>query len=179
MSYPEIDFVLEAIADHYTTALANIEGELATNYTDLDQVAYERVDRTNSRNLTKGTRTKSTELRRANAISAAIQTMSNEPVGTEYDNRVEAVVGLRIEGLHYRDGGFIDPDGEDGIPWFIFVQSVERAILTDRTYPDIGRPFTVFGDVRLQNVTDEAANYKDHYRRDADVVFALGYDDLP
>lgn len=55
--------------------------------------------------------------------------LSNQPVGTEYDNRFRMGAGVRIEALNDAAGGTITDDSD----WNSLVEEAKRAIRVERT----------------------------------------------
>jgi hypothetical protein len=138
----------------------------------------ERVNRDESQLLDGDIRSRTGELRESNFVGATLADVSNDPIGTEFDYDREAVVGIRIEGLHESEFGHVDPDGGDGVPWDTLVQAIRSALLSTRTFPDAGRDGVSYTDLRTANDAPQSDDYADYYRRDFDVLF-LGYEELP
>lgn len=165
MTAPEVDFVLTAIDDNYGEPLAD--------------VPLERIDRDNADNVDADTHGISEDLTRTNVVSAALVSIDPTPIGTEYDHRIQAVVGVRIEGAHHSEFGHIDPDDVDGVPWDELRDTVREAILEEREYPPVsGRSDTTYTHILELNPNDSSSEYADYYRFDADYAF-VGYEDLP
>lgn len=165
MTAPEVQFVLDAIDSNYGTPLAD--------------VPLERIDRDASEILEQDVHTVTAELRGSNYVGATLADRTTDAIGTEYDHDVQAVVGVRIEGLHHSKWGHVDADGSDGVPWDDLVQTIRRAILQERTFPSVSdRPNTTYTDLRTANDQDLSSNYADYYRYDFDVLFN-GFEDLP
>lgn len=118
------------------------------------------------------------KLERGNYIAATMADRSTSPIGTEYDHEVEAVVGVRIVGLHNTERGHVDPEGVDGLVWDETVRTARDALLTERTWPDVGSPDGTYTDLRIANEAPQSGNYKDFYRHDFDVLLS-GYESLP
>ena len=118
------------------------------------------------------------ELTKAVYVGARFVDRTPTALGTEYDHAIEAVVGVRIAGLHYSEWGHVDPDGAAGIPWDVLVRRIRRAILSGRTFPDAGDQHTTYTDCQFQNESDQSDDWQDHYRYDVDVIFN-GYEELP
>jgi len=126
-------------------------------------------------------RERSGELQEANYVGVRLADRSPEPIGTEYDHRLETVLGVRIEGLDASAYGHVDPDGTDGVAFDGaggLIPQIREAILSARTFPDAGRPAVGYTDARLANETNRSANYADYYRYDFDIVLR-GYENLP
>jgi hypothetical protein len=162
MSAPEVDWVL--------SQLGSVVGSTTT--------PLKRVDRDESTILDGDVRTRAGELKDANFVGATLADVANTPIGTEYDHDREAVVGVRIEGMHYSEWGHVDPDGAGGISWEELVSRIRDALLAERTFPDAGAADVSYTDLRITNEAPQSDNYADYYRRDFDVVFN-GYEDLP
>jgi len=95
------------------------------------------------------------------------------PIGTGYDNRVEDAVSVRIEGAHTDQFGTISDAGQ----FQDIVDEAKRVILAERTsFPTVNG--VDYHSVLIQNESNVAANQKDYYRYDFDVIFR-GYENLP
>ncbi|QLH78675.1 hypothetical protein HZS55_15875 [Halosimplex rubrum] len=173
MSAPEVQWVLQRIDEYYGA------GALSAGVGGAGEgPPLERVDRDESQLLEQGVRSHTAELQNANIVGASLADYMTSVVGTEYDHAVEAIVGLRIAGLHHSEWGHIDPDGSDGAPWSSLVATVRRALLRERTWPAVGRPDVSYTDLQLVNPAPQSSNYGDYYRYDVDVQFR-GYEELP
>lgn len=161
---PEVEFVLDAIDSNYGEAL--------------EDVPLKRVDRDNSDILEDDVHTRTGKLEETNFVGARFADRSPTPIGTEYDHRIEAVVGVRIEGMHHSEYGHIDPDGVEGVDWDELVRKIRRAILTERKFPDVGRSDTGYTYLSLANEVDTSSEYADYYRYDMDILF-FGFEELP
>ncbi|WP_135852611.1 hypothetical protein [Halorussus salinus] len=165
MTSPEVDWTL--------TQLGSVVGAITT--------PLQRIDRDESEFFDDGIRSRTAELRKTNAVGASLADVTNDPVGTEYDHAREAVVGVRIEGLHESEFGYIDPGGSDGIPFSGgggLVDRIRDALLVNRTYPDAGGTGVTYTGLRLVNESNQSSNYQDYFRHDFDIVFN-GYEELP
>jgi hypothetical protein len=175
MTAPEVQFVLDAIKDHYGTS-------------PLSNIPLERIDRDNS-DLLDDTpvHEHSVELEEMNYVGAASAGTSSEPIGTEFDHRTETTVSVRVEGAHVDEFGAIDPQSGTNdaasvsyptTDWQSLTDNIRRAILTDRTFPDPDRNNITYKDLFIENWSDQAANFSDYYRLDFDVRFS-GFETLP
>lgn len=136
-----------------------------------------RVDRDESRILEGDLRKRKGDLQDANFVGATLADRDPTPIGTEYDHAVEAVVGVRIEGLHHSEYGHIDPDGVEGIPFDSLVRRLRDAVLAERTFPNVGSADGTYTDLQIANEAPQSSDYRDYYRHDFDVLFH-GYEDL-
>jgi hypothetical protein len=172
MSNPETDWVLSEIKTQWPSG----------SYSD---IPLERVDREDSEKLDGGVRSRKGELQEQNFVGAALAERGRTPIGTEFDYDVEAVVGVRVEGLHHDAYGYIDPSASlppstsgDPVPWSDLVDAIQDAVQTNRTFPSVGRSDTSYTHVRIANESDRSDNYGDYYRADFDLVFG-GYESPP
>jgi hypothetical protein len=172
MTHPEVDWTLSAIKTNWQ----------AGSYGD---IPLERVDRDESQLLDKGVRRLSGDLQDTNFVGATLADRDTTPIGTEYDHKTEAVVGVRILGMHKSEFGKVAPDASlppttanDLVPWEELVSEIRKAILRDRTFPDAGNAETDYTDVQIANPTPDAAAYGNFYRYDFDLLFR-GYESLP
>jgi len=157
----EVDWVLDQ--------LGSVVGSLT--------VPLKRVNRDESRILEDSIRSRSGEFRKANFVGATLADVSSTPIGTEYDHQREAVVGIRVEGLHSSQHGYVDPDGVDGIDFDELVQRIRDALLAERTFPDAGRTDVSYTDLQLANEAPQSSLWEDYYRWDADILLS-GYENL-
>lgn len=175
MSSPEVDWVLDQFAT-VVTEVANTH-----SLGNGDDVVLKRVDRDESEVLEDGVRELSNELKQGCYVGATLADVANDPIGTEYDHSREAVVGIRLVGLHSSEFGHVDPDGVDGVPWQNgddgLVDRVRSALLSQRTWPAAGDPNVSYTHLELQNEAPQSSNYQDYYRWDADIVFQ-GFEEL-
>jgi hypothetical protein len=165
VSSPEVDWTL--------TQLGSVVGSLTT--------PLKRVDRDESHVLDGDIRSRKEDLQKANYVGSTLADVSSVPVGTEYDHRREAVVGVRIEGLHHSEWGHVDPAGSNGIPFDNdggLVDKIRDALLAERTYPAAGGQGVTYTDLRITNESPQSSTYGDYYRHDFDVLFT-GYETLP
>jgi hypothetical protein len=165
VSSPEVDWTL--------SQLGSVVGSLTT--------PLKRIDRDESTILDGDIRSRTAELEKANYVGASLVDVSSSPIGTEYDHSREAVVGVRIEGLHHSQFGHVDPSGSDGIPFGDedgLVDRLRDALLVERTYPDAGSTDVTYTDLQVVNEAPQSNTYGDYYRHDFDVLFT-GYETLP
>lgn len=172
MTHPAVQTVLDAIKNNWGSGA----------YSD---IPLERIDRDNSELLDGGVRSRTEELEKNNYVLASHVDRSQSPIGTEYDHDLEVVVGVRIEGLHESEYGFVDPDASlppttagDPVPWTPLVDEIRLSILRDRKFPSDSRSRIDYTDLQIANDTAAASDYGDYYRHDFDVVFN-GYEELP
>lgn len=168
----EVDWVLSQFASVVTS--------VGKDYTlqNGDAVTLKRINRDESEILEGNIRDRKGELRQAAYVGATFADRAPTPIGTEYDHRVEAVVGVRIEGLHHSEFGHVDPDGTNGIPFDELVRRLRDALLAERTFPNVGSPDATYTDLQITNEAPQSSDYQDYYRHDFDVLFR-GYEDLP
>jgi hypothetical protein len=175
MTAPEVQHTLDAIQSNYGTPLADIP--------------LERVDRDNS-DLLDDTpvHKRAADLKAMNYVGASLVDRATDVVGTEYDHRVETVVGVRVEGMHASEWGGIDPnagtaDAVDNIDhpvvqWDALVETIRRAVLTERAWPSVGRANVGYKDLKIANETDASSDWADYYRYDFDAIYS-GFETLP
>jgi hypothetical protein len=144
-------------------------------------VPLQRIDRDDSRILEQDVRSLDAELTDANYVGVRHEDTTTSPIGTEYDLEREAVVSVRVTGLHASKYGWIDPDGDDGIPFGGadgLVQQLQDALWSERQFPDAGIQRVDYTHLELQNEANTSRQYGDFYRADWDVVFQ-GFEELP
>lgn len=181
----EVEFVIRRIDNEYGAgALPAGYGNAGADPPPLDVVdrahdEYDAGDGPASWGDSGSTdRSRGGDLTDANIVSVAPGGESTSPIGTAYDLDVERTASVRIEAVHHSEWGYIDPHGEQGIPWPALVRVVRRAILRARTAPQTDTPDTSYTHLRLANQTDQSADYYDYYRADLDIVFD-GFETLP
>lgn len=139
-----------------------------------------RIHRTEPKILETGQRTKSLELEDWNALGAGPTDRMTEPVGTEYDHRVETTVSCRLEALHADEWGQV----VSSAAFEQLVRYTQHAINVERSYPtvddvdgdDIGS--VDYHTVHVENEQDLSDDNGDYFRRDWDVRL-VGYSSLP
>ena len=166
MTAPETQWVFDTLAGIVNdTALA---WGTAADVPD-GAVPIRRVDRNESEIFDGSIRTRESELQASNYISAALvdDDESHGGFGDEYN--AEAIVSLRIEGLHHSEWGHIDPDGEDGINFTTLYRRVRDELQANDEHPAVtGRAYhTLF----LENGTNRSRDYADFYDYRVDVRF--------
>lgn len=165
MSSPEVTWTL--------TQLGSVVGAITT--------PLKRIDRDNSEFFEGGIRNRTAELRKANYVGASLADVSSTPIGTEYDHDREAVVGVRIEGLHHSEYGYVDPSGSDGIAFSSdggLVDRIRDALLVERQYPAAGGADVTYTDLQIANEAPQSSDYSDYFRHDFDILLS-GYETLP
>lgn len=173
---PEVAWVLNQTRDEYPT------GET------LSAIPLERIDGDNAENLdgeTGWTHSHSADLEEMNLMVASLSERPQTPMGTEYDLRGDAIVSCRVEGVHVDEHGAINPStGDDATPtgnatdWDTLTDNIRRAILTNRTYPSVGRANTSYKDAFIENWNDQSSSFSDYYLLTFDVRLG-GFEDLP
>ena len=121
------------------------------------------------------------ELKQANYVGVSHADTSSNPIGTEFDNEVERIVSVRVEGLHHSEWGHVDPDGEDGVVFDDdtgLVADLQTALQTEREWPDVSRSDTTYTHLLLQSYGARSVEYADYYRYDFEVLFD-GFEELP
>jgi len=169
----EVEWVLQRIDDYFSYGGGGY-GETAFG----GEPTLKRVNRDRSEVLEGSIRTREADLQDANYVGAALADRSSEALGTEFNLRVETIVGIRVEGLHHTEYGFIDEDDEEGVPFDELVDDIKQAIWSERSFPDVGREDTQYHTLYIENEAPRSAEYSDYYRYDADVRL-VGYRTLP
>jgi len=169
----EVDWVLQRIDDYYGYGAFPYGG---SGYGSAPPL--KRVDRDDSEILEDNIRSRTGELQEANFVGATLASQAPTPIGTEYDHAIETTVGLRIEGLHVDEWGYVDPDGQDAPPFQHLTTAIRDALLTARTYPAAGRSGVDYHTLFFENSSPQSSDWEDYYRFDVDVVFR-GYETLP
>lgn len=187
MTAAEVEWLLERVGETPTSGTWVVAGsEPVDDTTTVENVPLYRVDADNSLvwetdeaiDMDQSMRSRKRVLQQAAIASASLVERPTEPVGTEYDEAVEAIVSLRVEGLHHHQRGYIDPAGEEGIQFPTLVREISRAIKKERTYPGVQRPTTTYHSLTFRNAQYLSDDYSDFYLWTADAVFD-GYDELP
>ncbi|UIP00336.1 hypothetical protein Hbl1158_02905 [Halobaculum sp. CBA1158] len=172
----EVDWVLAQFASVVDSVAADYS--ITNQDGSTDPVTLKRIDRDDSEILEGDMRDRTAELQRGCYVGATDAAAGREPIGFEYDSRVEPVVGVRVEGLHHDEWGHVDPDGTDGVPFEVLVRRLRRAVQAERHYPDVSKPDTSFTTLFVENEAPQSDQYADYYRTDFDVRFR-GYEELP
>jgi len=173
MVQDEVGWLLDTVKANYPAAWPTDA--------DGDPILY-RINRDEPEILETGKRTRTIELTRASAIGASLADRSMNPVGTEYDHRVETVLSCRLEGLTSRSGewGHID----SAAAFEQLVRYTQAAIATERSYPtidDVNQDSigsVAYHSLFVENEQDLSHENKDYFRKDWDVRL-VGYSSLP
>jgi hypothetical protein len=185
MTHAEVEWTLNRLGD--------VVDSVATDYTLAEErandvVAIRRVDRDDSVvydgsadiDMAEPLRKREKALKTGIFVGATFADRDFTPVGTEYNNRAETVIGLTVEGMNADKYGHVDPEGSNGAPIDIVVRRIRRALLSAdaRAYPDPGVPDVAYHDL-IQVVDDpQSAQYRDFYRWQGEFAFR-GYESLP
>lgn len=172
MTHSAVQWVLDEVKNNWS----------AGNYAD---IPIERIDRDNSELLDGSVRKHTADLQANNYVGAALADRSQTAIGTGYDLDLSVVVGVRIEGLHHTEHGYVNPDNSlppatagDPVPWEELVDEIRDAIYTGREFPDTGQSDIDFTHLLITNEAPAASEYGDYYRHDFDVVLE-GFETLP
>lgn len=141
----------------------------------------ERVNRDTSELLDGNIRDRKNDLQEANYVGVTLSDFDAEPIGTEFDQNVEIIVGVRIEGLHHSEWGHIDPDGNNGVQFSAnggLVDQITDALQTEREFPNISNPDITYKSLYLQNHAPQSSQYADYFRYDFEVRLT-GHEELP
>lgn len=132
------------------------------------------IDRDDSESASFSGRRVSYDLTDNHAASvASTPDRITDPIGTEYDHRVEDAVNVRLEGAHTDEYGTISDAGT----WQDIVDEAKRTTLANRTsFPTVNG--IDYHTVFIDNEANVSASQKDYFRYEFDVVFR-GFDDLP
>lgn len=137
-----------------------------------------RVDRDNSElyagagsvDMSRPVKQRAEEFRTSNLVGIRSVSADNDPEGQEYALDRDIVLSVRIEGLHERGDGHIDPRGERGVVFDDLCKTIRDTLLVGRTFPS----HPAFDDarlsVRITNQDHQSSEWSDFYRREFDVV---------
>lgn len=180
MTVPEVQAVLDYINDDWQGTES-----------DIANVPLERIDRDNSDLLDDSpTHEMTPDLEGMNYVGAATASISDEPLGSDYDVETTRTVDVRVVGAHASEFGAIDPQSgtADAIntthnttTWTSLVDTIRSSILqkSNRTFPTVNNRSNIgYKDLFIENWQDQSRNYGDHYRLDFTVRF-VGFEDLP
>lgn len=165
-----------------------IKDDWVGSETDLADVPLERIDRDNS-DLLDDTpiHQHAVDLEGMNYVGAGLVSRPEQPMGTEFDLKGDAVVSVRVEGMHVSEFGAIDPQkGTDDeavrdyptTDWDTLTNNIRRSIQTSRTNPNVGRSNTAYKDSFIENWNDQARDYSDYYLLTFDYRLS-GFESLP
>jgi hypothetical protein len=169
--HPAVTWTLDAIKSNWS----------AGAYSD---IPIERIDRDESELLDGNIRDRTQELQDSNYVGASFADRDPTPIGTNYDHQVEVVVGIRIEGLHHSEWGYVDADASlppatagEAVPFGDLVREIRTSILDGREFPSAGPTNVTFTDLIITNEAPQSDDWQDYYRHDFDVVFG-GFEEL-
>jgi hypothetical protein len=164
----EVDWVLDTLQS------------VVDDYADTDH-PLKRVNRDDSELLEGSIRSREADLQEANYVGATLADFDGEPIGTEFNQNTESIVGVRIEGLHHSEWGHVDPDGVDGVQFDApggLVDQIKTALQAEREFPSVGHPDISFKSLYIGNEAPQSADWADYYRYDFDVRLT-GHETLP
>lgn len=140
-----------------------------------------RIDRDEPEILETGERRRSLELERWNGIGVSRSNRDPQPVGDEYNHRVETTLSFRLEGLHAIERGNVDSADH----FEQLVRYAQHAISVERSYPTVEDvDADPIGSVAYhtispaENETDLSGDNGDYFRRDWEHRF-IGYANQP
>jgi hypothetical protein len=166
MVQDEVTWILETVKSNWPGA--EYPGTLA------------RINRDEPEILETGERTRSLELEQWSAIGASLADRTSDPIGAEYDKRVETTISCRLEGLHADEHGHVDSAAH----FEQLVRYAQYALDVERSYPTVddvdadGIGSVAYHTLINENETDLSEDDKDYFRRDWDVRL-IGYASLP
>ena len=168
MTSPEVQWVLDTLQPIVEdTALT----WGSTSETVDGTVPVRRVNRDESTIYDlEAVRSRKADLQASNLIGVSLQERPSQPAGTD-EHRAEAIVGVRVEGLHYSKFGHIDPEGVDGVAFETLTTAVRQTLSDAGQYPDVDRGNTGYQTALVENDTDRSSNYRDFYDYRLDVRF--------
>lgn len=172
MTAPEVAFLLNTLASVVSAQPA--DHPLRRVNRDTTQL----YDGDGTIDMTTPQRSRTAPLKQANYVGVRAVRESPRPVGTEYDHELVMTCSVRVEGLHYRERGHLDPDGTEGVAFDALCREIQRGILAERSFPAVGRSDTAYHTLTIENVDEQAAADADFGRQEFDVLFH-GYEDLP
>jgi len=169
VAVPEVQWVLDAIADHWTGSES-----------DIANVPLERIDRDNAYNIDLDKHVNKEDPPRTNLVGASSETLDSSPIGTEYDLEIQAVVNVRLQGATARKHGEVDrTETNANHRWQYLKENVRRTIMSQRINPQVAdRANRNYLHVEWNNVQDLSRDFGDFYRWEGDVLF-FGFDTLP
>lgn len=122
--------------------------------------------------LTPQGRSVDADLAKNNVISVGTSiTRDDTPLDLYFNVRVDAAVGVRIEGVHGDEWGHI----EDHADLLALRDEAKRAIYTERQWPLYDDGYWM---LEISDGNDRSVAEKDYYRYDFTVAFSA-YEDLP
>lgn len=168
MTAPEVEWVFDTLKSivndsplAWGSVAETVDGTVPVRRVDRDESSIYDLEPIRSRTA---------DLQASNLIGVSLQERPSEPAGTDA-HRVEAIVGVRVEGLHHSEWGHIDPDGVEGVAFEALYSAVRQTLRDARSYPDVDRPATQYRIATVENDTNRSSNYSDHYEYRLDVRF--------
>ena len=170
----QLDDVVNSVGQDYSTR-------------DGDPVEVIRINRNESVvfetdetiDMTDALHQRKEDLQRGVFIGAQLADRDADADGVKGDpDRIESVIGLRIEGLTHREWGHVDPAGENGVPFDVLTRRVRRVLRESLSYPDTNTPHTTYHDLIFTNESPLSWQYRDYYRYDVDAALR-GRETLP
>lgn len=110
------------------------------------------------------------DLQRANFVSVAQTDSGSDPRGQHYNLDTSVTVNVRIVGLHWLEGGHIDPEGEKGVTFDTLKNDIRGRILADRTYPDVPGSDT-YRHILILSEMDATSEFRDFYAHELNFNF--------
>jgi hypothetical protein len=184
-THPAVDWALDLVGPVAETVAG--EYTLADDL-DNDPVQVRRVDRDNSQiydgsdtvDMSEPIHKRKAQLKTGAFVSVSFANQVGDLTGTEPLLDTDVVVNVRIEGMHCREYGHIDPIGVDGIPFKNgedgLVDRVRDAIWADLQYPDVGDPRVSYRHLQIDD-DPQSAGWSDFYRHELDVTLT-GYENI-
>jgi len=166
-SSPEVEWVLEqfaSVANDSPEPLTRVDRDAARSYE-----AGKMID------MDAGSRRLTEELRDTNVVGATLADRAVEPIGTEYDHRIETIIGVRVL-AHGGDFGHVAPAAD--LRFDTLVANLRDAAAAGRSFPAVGRDDVSYHTAFVEDDASQSGDFQDRFRYDFDVRF-VGYEDLP
>ncbi|SIS00363.1 hypothetical protein SAMN05421858_5120, partial [Haladaptatus litoreus] len=157
MNYRLTKWVIEAFERNWSTDIypGDYDASLPQLINQDDASVSEFNDRRVSYDLTDN-----------NAITIGSANVARDPIGTEFDYRLEAIVSVRIEGAHVDEWGHIKSADE----FRYLVEAAQTALNQERVWPYRNPSGNFhFHSLYLENDENNSVSHKDYYRYDFDV----------
>jgi len=173
MTRDEVAWVL----DQWASVVQGVSEDYRTDVYRIDRDRSVIYESSRSVDMSRPTHKQTNDLQRGVYAGARFVDRDTEVRGPGYNQNVDAVVGCRIVGMTHREHGYIDPEGNDGVPFDVLVRRCRNALWDAAATASnngellgINSPDGKYYTLDITNEADVSADWADFFRYDFDLL---------